>query len=54
MAKPIRATPTLKGEDAERFVKLMLKKQTSQISKLDKELYRQIAKNRILFDSFLD
>lgn len=27
MAKPIRATPTLKGEDAIRFVKEMLREQ---------------------------
>lgn len=27
MAKPIRATPTLTGEDAERFVKTMIREQ---------------------------
>lgn len=29
MAKPIRATPTLRGEDAVRFVKQMLKEERS-------------------------
>jgi len=29
MAKPIRATPTLKGEDAVRFIKNMIKEEKS-------------------------
>ncbi|MDD4878111.1 MAG: hypothetical protein PHO02_03685 [Candidatus Nanoarchaeia archaeon] len=29
MAKPIPATPTLRGEDARRFVKAMIKEQTN-------------------------
>ena len=29
MAKPIRATPTLKGEDAVRFIKNMIKEESS-------------------------
>ena len=29
MAKPIRATPTLRGEDAVRFVRNMIKEETS-------------------------
>lgn len=54
MAKPIRATPTLRGEDAERFVKRMLKKETSAISKTDKALYADINRNRRYFESFLN
>ena len=29
MAKPIRATPTLRGQDAVRFVKNMIKEETN-------------------------
>mgnify|MGYP001586360061 FL=1 len=29
MAKPIRATPTLRGEDAVRFVRNMIKEETN-------------------------
>ena len=29
MAKPIRATPTLKGEDATKFIKSMIKEEHS-------------------------
>ena len=29
MAKPIRATPTLRGEDARRFVRNMIKEETN-------------------------
>jgi len=28
MAKPIRATPTLRGKDAERFIRNMIKEET--------------------------
>ena len=54
MAKPIRATPTLRGEDAERFVKQMIKKETSAISKADKALYADAEKNKHYFESFLN
>ncbi|MFA5887375.1 MAG: hypothetical protein WC852_01550 [Candidatus Nanoarchaeia archaeon] len=54
MAKPIRATPTLRGEEAERFVKLMIKRETSVISKADKALYADIDKNRHYLESFLN
>ena len=29
MAKPIRATPTLRGKDAQRFIQNMIKEETS-------------------------
>ena len=54
MAKPIRATPTLRGADAEKFVKLMIKRETSAISKADKALYADIDKNRHYLESFLN
>ena len=54
MAKPIRATPTLRGEDAERFVKQMIKKETSAVSKADKVLYADAEKNKHYFESFLN
>ena len=54
MAKPIRATPTLRGEDAEKFVKQMIKRENSPLSKIDRMLYSDIAKNRKYFESFLN
>ncbi|HII15509.1 MAG TPA: hypothetical protein HA362_04310 [Nanoarchaeota archaeon] len=54
MAKPIRATPTLRDEDAERFVKQMIKRESSAISKADKALYADVNKNRRFFESFLN
>jgi hypothetical protein len=54
MAKPIRATPTLKGEEAKQFVEMMIKREKSPISKVDKALYEQINKKRKFFESFLD
>ncbi len=54
MAKPIRATPTLKGEEARQFVEMMIKREKSPISKIDKTLYGQVNKNRKFFESFLD
>jgi len=53
MAKLIRATPTLRGKDAKRFVEMMIKKENSPISKIDKKLYADINKNRKYFESFL-
>ena len=53
MAKPIRATPTLRGEDAERFVKQMIKKETSAVSKADKVLYADAEKTSIILSHFL-
>ena len=38
MAKPIRATPTLRGEEAEKFIKQMIKRENSPISNIDKVL----------------
>lgn len=54
MAKPIRATPTLRGEEAERFVEEMIKRENAPISNLDKILYTNANKNRKYFESFLN
>lgn len=54
MAKPIRATPTLRGQEAENFVKQMIKREKSPISQIDKLLYADINKNRKYFESFLN
>ncbi len=42
MAKPIRATPELYKEDAERFLALMAKKEKSKMTKKELELARAI------------
>jgi len=54
MAKPIRATPTLRGEEAEKFIRQMIKRESSPISNIDKVLYANINKNRKYFESFLN
>jgi len=54
MAKPIRATPTLRGEDARKFVDSMIKRERSPMSQIDKLLYADINKNRKYFESFLN
>ncbi len=38
MAKPIRTTPILTGDDAKRFLDAMFKKQESRITKKELEL----------------
>jgi hypothetical protein len=54
MAKPIRATPTLRGAEAERFVKEMVRKENSPMSNIDKMLYASINRKRKYFESFLN
>ena len=49
MAKPIRATPELKGEDAKKFIKKMILLEKAKINKVDKELAKQIEVNSRLF-----
>lgn len=49
MAKPIRATPKLKGLNAEKFVKRMIYVEQSRISELDKSLALEIKKEKHLF-----
>ena len=54
MAKPIRATPTLRGDEARKFLKLMKKRENSPMSGIDKKLYANVEKHREYFESFLD
>jgi len=54
MAKPIRATPTLRGEEAKKFLRLMAKRENSPMSDADKKLYANVEKHREYFESFLD
>ena len=54
MAKPIRATPTLKGEDAKKFMERMRRRENSPISRTDKALFADIERNRKYFESFLN
>jgi len=49
MAKPIRATPELKGEDADNFLRKMILVENSPITNQDKELVRQIESNSQFF-----
>jgi hypothetical protein len=51
MAQPIRATPTLRGKDAEKFLRDMMKRQSEPLSEADKELYAEVKKNRKYFDA---
>ncbi|MBI4452928.1 hypothetical protein HY637_05850 [Candidatus Woesearchaeota archaeon] len=54
MAKPIRETPTLRGEEARKFLKLMEKRENSPMSEVDRKLYANVEKHREYFESFLD
>ena len=49
MAKPIRATPTLVGEEAVYFVDSIRAGEHSTISNIDKELIRLMHENKKLF-----
>ena len=42
MAKPIRATPVLRGEDANMFLKTMFKKQNARITTKEIKLAESI------------
>lgn len=43
MAKPIRATPTLRGKDAAEFLRKMRIEETRPITEKDRELAKRIA-----------
>lgn len=49
MAKPIRATPELKGEDADNFLRKMILVEKSPITKQDRELIKEIESNSQFF-----
>ena len=49
-AKPIRATPILKGQDAIRFAEEMYKADRMPLSKIDRQIFKRIIKNWKTFD----
>jgi len=49
MAKPIRSTPKLSGNDALKFIKKMISLERTPIDIKDKELVKQVEKNSIFF-----
>ena len=49
MAKPIRATPTLTGQDAVNFLQNMKNKETSPPTKADKDMIALIKANQKQF-----
>lgn len=48
MAKPIKITPKLKGEDAKRFLKEMIIVESSRINLLDRRLAEEIKREKHL------
>ena len=52
MAKPIRSTPELKGEEADKFLKKMLQLEKTRISDVDKKLAQEIELNSKFFKSY--
>jgi hypothetical protein len=49
MAKPIRSTPELKGESADKFLIKMVNMEKSKITKADKNLSEEIKENSPYF-----
>ena len=49
MAKPIRATPELRGEIADKFIRKMISIENSKMTKEDKKLLREIKENSAYF-----
>ncbi len=49
MAKPIRSTPELKGELANKFLSRMIKMENSKITRQDKVLSKEIKANAPYF-----
>lgn len=49
MAKPIRATPELKGVLADRFLQRMIRTESSKMTRKDRLLAKEIQKNSDFF-----
>jgi len=49
MAKPIRATPELKGEEANEFLRKMINLERNRITDVDKQLLKDIEMNSQFF-----
>lgn len=52
MAKPIRATPVLRGIEADNFVEKMIVVDESRINNVDKRIVAQLRKNISLFKTY--
>lgn len=52
MAKPIRATPVLRGKDAIRFIRRMHEVETQPMTELDKKISARVKRNAKFFESF--
>ena len=53
MAKPIRATPELRGKEAIRFIERMHRFEKEPISKIDKDFLKRLKEKTPYFESFL-
>ncbi len=54
MAKPIRATPELKGEQATKFIERMHNFERAPITVIDKTILARVRRKSALFDSFIE
>jgi len=54
MAKPIRATPELRGEEAAKFIARMHRFEKAPITNIDKGILARVRSKAAYFDSFLD
>ena len=52
MAKPIRATPTLRGMDAVKFVRDMVKREKEGPTAFDRQIAKNLKKNWKVWSSF--
>jgi len=51
MAKPIRATPELRGEEANKFLEKMAEVEKTGISNVDRKLAQAVKSNSKFFES---
>lgn len=54
MAKPIRATPELKGEEASKFIEKMHRFERAPINSVDKAILSRVKSKSDYFESFID
>lgn len=54
MAKPIRATPELKGEEAVRFIERMHRLEKAPITAIDRDILARVRSKAAYFDSFIE
>lgn len=54
MAKPIRATPELKGEEAAKFIEKMHRFEKAPINAIDRAILDRVKSKAPYFDSFID